>query len=110
VTQQYIDELVNTYASIREVWLLGSRADGDTALSPWPESHGHQKKLGLGDTAGGLNWYKVSDTETSYTQTKERNPPSSPAILASRRPCWYTGAHCAPHVACSRSYSSASSC
>jgi hypothetical protein len=93
VTQQYIDGLVNTYPSIREVWLLGSRADGDTALSPWPESDGHQKKLGLGDTAGGLNWYKVSDTEASYTQTKERNPPEfagdisvAKAVLVYRRP------------------------
>jgi predicted nucleotidyltransferase len=36
VTQQYVDELVRAYPSIREVWLLGSRANNCwTEKSDW---------------------------------------------------------------------------
>jgi hypothetical protein len=36
VTQQYVSELTTTYRGIREVWLLGSRANGTaTEASDW---------------------------------------------------------------------------
>jgi hypothetical protein len=36
VTQQYINELTATYPGIREIWLLGSRANGTaTEASDW---------------------------------------------------------------------------
>jgi predicted nucleotidyltransferase len=70
-----MNHLCQTHKKRSDIDLLFVCADGDTALSPWPEPDGHQKKLGLGDAPGGLNWREVSDTEASYMQTKERNPP-----------------------------------
>jgi predicted nucleotidyltransferase len=125
VTQQYINELVAAYPSIREVWLLGSRANNraeersdwdylvfadddrvlndlsqsiefkrpgidllfagtiDIAASPWPESDGDHKMLGLGMAENGICWRVISDDEAEYFETKDANPdkPHDMAIL-----------------------------
>jgi predicted nucleotidyltransferase len=80
-----MNHLCQTQQKRAGIDLLFVCADGDTILSPWPEPDGYQKKLGLGDAAGGLNWRVVSHTEAIYRQSKQRDPPTFAVDLSDKK-------------------------